>query len=168
MRRLMALVLALVCMLSLVLSFAGCSTIELQTSVYSFSGANEHFAISNGVIVLDDSTEAFYGGNISADEDFFAEAISYSATFYISSHGERKVILSSKVVDLTGESVDFSGEIGSISGDDVLTQNKIDEIDDLRYNLYCDLSVTNKDGTESVYSVQMNLTEIVRKNTNSK
>ena len=159
--------LILLLILTLAISLVGCSTAELQTSVYSFSGANEYFAISNGVIVLDDSTEAFYGGNISADEDFFNEATSYSATFYISSHGEKKVILSSKVVDLTGEAVDFSGEIGSISGDDVLTQNKIDEIDDLRYNLYCDLSVTNKDGTESVYSVQMNLTEIVRKNTNS-
>lgn len=168
MRRLMTLVLTLVCMLSLVLSFAGCSTIELQTSVCSFSGANEYFGINNGVIVLDDSTEAFYGGTISAEEDFFAEATSYSATFYISSHGEKKAILSSRVVDLTGEAVDFSGEIGSISGDDVLTRNKIDEIDDLRYNLYCDLSVTYKDGSESVYSVQMNLTEIVRKNTNYK
>lgn len=155
-------------LLTFAISLVGCSTTEQQTCVYSFSGANEHFTINNGVIVLDDSTEAFYGGNISADEDFFAEATSYSATFYISSHGEKKVILSSKVVDLTGEAVDFSGEIGSISGDDVLTQNKIDEIDDLRYNLYCDLSVTNKDGTESVYSVQMNLTEIVRKNTNYK
>jgi len=159
--------LILLLILTLAISLVGCSTAELQTSVYSFSGANEYFAISNGVIVLDDSTEAFYGGNISADEDFFNEATSYSATFYISSHGEKKVILSSKVVDLTGEAVDFSGEIGSISGDDVLTQNKIDEIDDLRYNLYCDLSVANKDGTESVYSVQMNLTEIIRKNTNS-
>lgn len=154
--------------LTFVLSFAGCSTIELQTSVYSFSGANEYFGINNGVIVLDDSTEVFYGGTISAEEDFFAEATSYSVTFYISLDGEKKVILSSKVVDLTGEAVVFSGEIGSISGDDVLTQNKIDEIDDLRYNLYCDLSVTNKDGTESVYSVQMTLTEIVRKNTDSK
>ena len=160
--------LILLLILTLAISLVGCSTAELQTSVYSFSGANEYFAISNGVIVLDDSTEAFYGGNISADEDFFAEATSYSVTFYISSDGEKKVILSSKVVDLTGEAVDFSGEIGSISGDDVLTQNKIDEIDDLHYNLYCDLSVTNKDGTESVYSVQMNLTEIVRKNTNYK
>lgn len=160
--------LILILILTFALSFAGCSTTELQTSVYSFSGASEYFSISNGVIVLDDSTEAFYGGTISADEDFFAEATSYSATFYISSHGEKKVILSSKVVDLTGEAVDFSGEIGSISGDDVLTQNKIDEIDDLHYNLYCDLAVTNKDGTESVYSVQMNLTEIVRKSTNSK
>ena len=163
MKKLIALVLTLIFVLSLV----GCSTAELQTSVYSFSGASEYFTISNGVIVLDDSTEAFYGGNICADEDFFAEATSYSVTFYISSDGEKKVILSSKVVDLTGETVDFYGEVGSISGDDVLTQNKIDEIDDLRYNLYCDLSVTNKDGTESVYSVQMSLTEIVRKNTKS-
>ena len=160
--------LILLLILTLAISLVGCSTAELQTSVYSFSGASEYFSINNGVIVLDNSTEAFYGGNISAEEDFFAEASSYSVTFYISSHGEKKVILSSKVVDLTGETVDFSGEVGSISGDDVLTQNKIDEIDDLRYNLYCDLSVTNKDGTESVYSVQMNLTEIVRKNTNSK
>ena len=160
--------LILILILTLALSFAGCSTTEQLASVYSFSGENEYFSISNGVIVLDDSTEVFYGGNISTDEDFFAEATSYSVTFYISSDGEKKVILSSKVVDLTGEAVDFSGEIGSISGDDVLTQNKIDEIDDLRYNLYCVLSVTNKDGTESVYSVQMNLTEIVQKNTNSK
>ena len=160
--------LILLIILIFAISPAGCSTAEPQTSVYSFSGANEYFGINNGVIDLDDSTEAFYGGNISADEDFFAEATSYSVTFYISSDGEKKVLLSSKVIDLTGETVDFSGEVGSISGDDVLTQNKIDEIDDLRYNLYCDLSVTNKDGTESVYSVQMSLTEIVRKNTNSK
>ena len=160
--------LILLLILTLAISLVGCSTAELQTSVYSFSGASEYFSINNGVVVLDNSTEAFYGGNISAEEDFFAEASSYSVTFYISSHGEKKVILSSKVVDLTGETVDFSGEVGSISGDDVLTQNKIDEIDDMRYNLYCDLSVTNKDGTESVYSVQMNLTEIVRKSTNSK
>ena len=160
--------LILLLILTLAISLVGCSTAELQTSVYSFSGSNEYFAISNGVIVLDDSTEVFYGGTISAEEDFFAEATSYSVTFYISLDGEKKVILSSKVVDLTGEAVVFSGEIGSISGDDVLTQNKIDEIDDLHYNLYCDLAVTNKDGTESVYSVQMNLTEIVRKSTNSK
>ena len=73
--------------LTFVLSFAGCSTIELQTSVYSFSGANEYFGINNGVIVLDDSTEVFYGGTISAEEDFFAEATSYSVTFYISLDG---------------------------------------------------------------------------------
>ena len=161
MKTLIALALALTCVLSFALSCTGCSASEPQMGVYSFCGANEYFAISNGVVVLDDSTEAFYGGNISAEEDFFAEATSYSVTFYISSDGEKKVVMSSKVVDLTGESVDFSGEIGSISGDDVLTQNKIDKIDDLHYNLYCDLSVTNKDGTESVYSVQMNLTEIV-------
>jgi len=70
MKKLIALVLALVCVLSLALSFTGCSTTVLQTSVYSFGGANEYFAISNGVIVLDDSTETFYGGTISAEEDF--------------------------------------------------------------------------------------------------
>lgn len=154
--------------LTFVFSIVGCSTREQRVSVYSFSGGNEYFSINNGVIVLDDSTEVFYGGNISAEEEYFAEATSYSVTFYISSDGEKNVILSSKVVDLTGEAVNFSGEIGSISGDDVLTQNKIDDIDDLRYSLYCDLSVTNKDGTENVYSVQMNLTEIVRKSKNGK
>lgn len=155
-------------LLTFVFSFAGCAATEQHASVYSFSGGNEYFSINNGVIVLDDSTEVFYGGNISAEEEYFAEATSYSVTFYISSNGEKNVILSSKVVDLTGEAVNFSGEIGSISGDDVLTQNKIDDIDDLRYSLYCDLSVTNKDGTENVYSVQMNLTEIVRKSKNGK
>lgn len=164
MKKMTVFVLVLVCALAL----AGCSATAQQASVYSFSGANEYFTISNGVIVLDDSTEVFYGGNISADEDFFAEATSYSVTFYISLDGEKKVILSSKVVDLTGEAVVFSGEIGSISGDDVLTQNKIDEIDDLRYNLYCNLSVTTKVGTERVYSAQMNLTQITGENTNSK
>lgn len=58
-------------------------------------------------------------------------------------------------------------DINAVELVEVLKTNNSEEICEDE-NGYCDLSVTNKDGTESVYSVQMNLTEIVRKNTNSK
>ena len=53
--------------------FIGCSNSsahqEHHLSVYSFSGEDEQFAISNGVIVLNSTEETFYGGELKEKKD---------------------------------------------------------------------------------------------------
>ena len=60
----------------------GCSSkpAEEPLVVYSFSGENEMFSISNGVIVLNEGEEIFYGGNLDGE---LSDIIAYSMTFYI-------------------------------------------------------------------------------------
>ena len=112
--------------------------------VYSFSGENEMFSISNGVIVLNEGEEIFYGGNLDGE---LSDIIAYSMTFYIQSGSDDIVLLSNSVTDMTGGTIGIAGETGKISGD-VL---KSAEEDDLQNNLYFELKTTNLDGEEKPY-----------------
>ena len=77
--------------LTLVLALVGCGKTEPEyLRVYSFNGENEQFTVSNGVIVLDDTKEIFYGGELKATDDFFVDTASCSATFYIMQGDEQK------------------------------------------------------------------------------
>ena len=88
MKKLIALVLALV----LVLSLAGCKE---QPSTRSFRGEHEYFAISNVSINLNDKETVVDGGNIEITQsDYFNDIVSYTTTFYMLANGEQKVILS--------------------------------------------------------------------------
>ena len=59
--------------LTLVLALVGCGKTEPEyLRVYSFNGENERFTVSNGVIVLDDTKEIFYGGELKATDDFLS------------------------------------------------------------------------------------------------
>ena len=99
--------------LTLVLALVGCGKTEPEyLRVYSFNGENERFTVSNGVIVLDDTKEIFYGGELKATDDFFVDTVSCSATVYITQGDEQKIILSNSVIDMTGGSVNFNGDLG--------------------------------------------------------
>ena len=58
----------------------GCSSkpAEKPLVVYSFSGENEMFSISNGVIVLNEGEEIFYGGNLDGK---LSDIVAYSMTY---------------------------------------------------------------------------------------
>lgn len=149
--------------LTLVLALVGCGKTEPEyLRVYSFNGENEQFTVSNGVIVLDDSEEIFSGGDLKAIDDFFADVAFCSVTFYIQQDDERKIILSNSVVDMTGGSVDFTGDLGQISGDGVLVGNKIENITYLENNLYFELITTDNAGTENTYQIKLSLTEVTK------
>ena len=97
----------------LVLTLVGCKKVEQeQLTVYSFSGENEQLSISNGIIVLNDTEEIFNGGDLKVTDDFFNNITSYSTTFYIMSGDKKDVILSNNVVDMTGDTVNASGDLG--------------------------------------------------------
>ena len=79
MKKLIVLVLALVCALSL----SACDNIQQEhIAVFSFCGQNEQFAIYNGVVVLSDAEEVFDGGDLEVvQEELFSDIASYSTTF---------------------------------------------------------------------------------------
>lgn len=78
--------------------FIGCSNSsanqEQHLSVYSFSGEDEQFAISNGVIVLNSTEETFYGGDLKEKQDKLSDIAAYTKTFYVMSGNEKKVLMS--------------------------------------------------------------------------
>ena len=150
----------LVLMTILVLASTGCGKAEQEPLiVYSFCGENDLLAISDGIIVLNGTEETFTGGELKVTDDSFADIVSYSTTFYTMSGSEKDVILSNSVVDMTGSKSNISGDLGQVSGGNII---KIDEASDLKNILYFELTTKDKDGKESVYQLQMSLTEITK------
>lgn len=142
----------------------GCSDSSNQEeaqpfSVYSFSGENEYFSISNGVIVLTSAEEIFYGGDLEETLETFNDITAYSVTFYVSSGGEENTLLSNSAVDKTGGTIDISGWTGQISGDIL----KSTDVPYLLDHLYCELETVDVNGEEHEYLLQLTVTEITGK-----
>lgn len=125
-------------------------------AVYSFSGENEQFSISNGVIVLDFSKEILYGGEFKEKQETFSDIVAYTMTFYIMSGEGKDILLSNRFEDQTGGMVNISGEIGKISGDAFIKT----DAEELQNNLYFELETTNLDGKENTYQLLLNVTEV--------
>lgn len=135
--------------------FSGCGKSAKQTSsvVYSFSGEHALFSISNGVLVLSPELEVFYGGDLQGE---FPDITGYSMTFYIPFGNDKRVLMSNSVQDMTGETIDVTGELGKRRGD-ILTQAEIDQFPN---ELCFELVTTASDGKETAYQLQLTLTEI--------
>lgn len=154
MKNIMKVVLSL---LACTVLLAGCSASpksneEQSLKVYSFSGENEYICVSNGVIVLDGEDEICYGGDLKVLSSDFADITSYLTTIYING----SVLLSNRVDDQTGGTIDVSGNIGKVSGD-ILKDSDADKLTD---NLWLELKTTNLSGEENTYQVQLETTEI--------
>ena len=148
MKKLIVLLLALVCVLAL----TGC---QERASTYSFRGEHEYFTISNGSITLEDKEIVFDGGNVEITQSgFFDEVASYTTTFYMLTNGEQKVILSNNKIHQTGEAMSIDSDLGSISGKCVLG-NGVKSVDDLKDNLWFELKTTNLNGVENIYQIKL-------------
>ncbi len=151
MKKLIALVLMLICMLGLV----GCSNHQEEVVTLSFRGEHEYFAISNGSIILNDSEEVFEGGNLEiVKPNLFVDVGSFSTAFYTVRNEEKHIILSNSVIDQTGSEVNISGDLGKIAGSDIIGR-EIESID----NLWFELKTTDLNGKENVYQLQLTLTD---------
>lgn len=147
----------------LMLTLAGCGKADQEwLTVYSFSGENEQFTVSNGVVVLTDTEEIFDGGDLKITDDLLADITSYTTTFYMMTDNGKEVILSNSVEDMTGGTVNVPGDLGRVSGDGILIPVKIDDTSDLESSLYFELTTVDKTGVEDVYQLQMSLTEITK------
>lgn len=144
---------------------AGCTANEPQSNeevtVYSFCGENEQFAVLNGVIVVGNEEEVFYGGDLEVrEEELFENVVSFSTTFYTLLESETRTILSNSVTDMTDGSIKVSGNLGKMSGADILIGNKVKNVDELRDNLYFELSTTDAEGEENTYQIQLVVTNV--------
>ena len=145
-----------------VFSLTACSKSGQEQIVeYSFHGEDEHLAVSNGRIVLSDTEEIFDGGDLAVlQAELAADVTAFSTTFYAVISGEQRTILSNSVIDQTGGSIHVNGDLGRVSGDGILIGNKVENIDDLKENLWFELKIVGADGKENVYQLQLELTQI--------
>lgn len=147
---------------------AGCSQNDENKSeelaVYSFCGENEQFAVMNGVIVINADEETFYGGDLEViNQKCFTDISSYSVTFYTMTNGEKRTIMANSVVDQTDSSINVSGDLGRMSGEDIIISKKVDDADDLKNNLYFELNTTALNGEQNTYQLQLTVAEITCK-----
>lgn len=135
------------------LSACGTTPAEEPVVVYTFSGENELFSISNGVVVLTPTQEIFYGGNLDGE---LSDVVAYTTTFYIQSGSDNIILLSNSVTDMTGGTRGIAGETGKISGDIL----KEAEADNLQNKLYFELKTTNLNDEKNTYQLQLAVTEV--------
>jgi len=153
MKKMIAMILILVCTLVMV----GCNnTKQTETTTYTFRGEHDYFAISNGTIVLSDIDELFDGGDLHITQsDVLNDIVSYSTTFYTIIDGEKTTILSNSVIDQTGGVISVEGDLGKSSGEGSIIGRKVENIDELKDNLWFELETTDLDGKENVYQIQL-------------
>ncbi len=159
MKKAIALILALLC----AFVFVSCGTEKKnsKTEVYTFSGKNGYFSVSNGIIVINGEEEIFSGGELKVlREKPFPDTTSFSTRFYIVNDGEKRTVLLCSVNDMTGGAVNISGDLGEISGENVITEGKNLNADDFVNNLYFELRVRDSEGYEKTYEIPMNVEKV--------
>ncbi len=158
MKKLSIIIFSLFCIISLV----SCgNTVTTNQNIYSFSGSNELFTVSNGTVVLSEAEETFCGGDLKVNSQEILSGVTYySTTFYILTDGEKRTVMSNRVTDMTGVSVSPEGVLGKISGDDLIVGNKVENIEEFENNLYFELKTVDLSGKENVYQLQLTVTQV--------
>ena len=149
----------------LIASLVGCAgsaeDAESGSVVYSMSGSNDLFEISNGVIVLGEEEEVFDGGDLKIlQEDLFSDVTAYTCSFYTIVNGEKRTILSNSTVDMTGGTINVNGDLGRASGNGLLIGNKIKGVEDLEQIFWFELITTDLSGAESTYQLPLVLNKV--------
>lgn len=146
------------------LVFTGCqqNKSKEQLIVFSFHGSDEQLTITNGVIVLQGEDSIFSSGDLSVSEDFLTDITSCSLRYYFTSNNEDINILTGSTTHEKNSSISIEGYLGKISGEGTFLDNidQEESITSLKNNLYFELKTTHSDGTENLYQIHMNLSEI--------
>ena len=147
--------------LSFILTLTACMNAkETQHAVYSFYGEDGYFEISNGAIVLSDSEDIFYGGNLRVSpSSSISNITSYKATFYIMIDGQQKTIFANEfrnyssaelvVIDL-GKKVSKHPDIS----------NQFKNIEEKNAKFWCELEVSDAEGNRNCYTIVLKLIQI--------
>lgn len=157
-------VIAIILLILFAFAFVGCnnSSKDSKTEVYTFGGENDIFYVSGGTAVLGTEEEVFSGGDLKLlHPELFADAVRWTSKFYVLKNGEKKLIQMNAVEDMTGgASVSLSGDLGKISGGNVISEYKDTDMEAFRNNLFFELAVTDSQGIESTYELKMNVEKI--------
>lgn len=74
----------------------------------------------------------------------------------------KRIILSNSVIDQTGGTVNVDGDLGKASGKGIIIGGKVKSIEELKENLWFELITTDLGGTETVYQIQLTLTDQIQ------
>lgn len=162
MKKMLVFISAIICIFIL----NGCNrtenNINNKPEVYTFYGENEYISVINGTAVVDGEDEMFSGGELRViNKEIFADAVYWHYEFYILNDGEDKTIYVGSVSDETGTSaVSIEGDLGKISGGDIITKYNDSYADEFINNLFFRFIVKNADGEENTYHLQMNVNKV--------
>ena len=160
MKKLIIFILSVLCLFI----FVGCIAEKDndKTQVYTFSGENEYISVINGTAVIDGEEEAFSGGELRIlNKELFDGAVYWSSEFYILKDGEKRTVYKDAVNDGTGGAeASISGNIGKISGGNVITEYEESDVDDFINNLFYKFTVRNAQGEEMTYELQMDVERV--------
>ena len=155
MKKAVALMLSIMCLFA----FAACNneSHKDKTQVYTFYGENEYISVTNGTAVIDGDEEAFSGGELKIlKNEAFDGAVYWSSEFYIEKDVEKRIVYKDAVNDGSGGAeMSISGNIGKISGANVITEYEASDVDDFINNLYYKFTVRDAQGKETIYELQM-------------
>ena len=160
MKKALVFILAIICLFI----FVGCNSTEEsdKTEVYTFYGENEYISVTNGTAVIDGENEMFSGGNLRiSNEEPFDNAVYWRYEFYVSNDDEENTVYVGSVSDETGgASVNIEGDLGKISGGDIITKYDDYYADAFVNYLYFKLVVKNAEGEENTYHLQMKVDKV--------
>ena len=163
MKKLISVILALMCIFSLF----GCSADKdisktEKTEVYTFSGENEYISVINGAVIIDPEEETFVGGELRILQDEIAEdTVCWSEEFYVFRDGEKKIIQKNIMNDESGGAkVSVSGDLGKISGANVINEYNGTDEDSFVDNLFFVFTVRNSEGIKKTYEIQMKVKKV--------
>ena len=161
MKRIISIAIACLLIAALVGCAGSAENAESDSVVYSMSGSNDLFEISNGVIVLGEEEEVFDGGDLKIlQEDLFSDVTAYTCSYYTITNGERRTILSNSTVDMTGGTLSVNGDLGRASGNGILIGNKIKSAEDLENVIWFELITTDLSGKENTYQLPLVLNKV--------
>ena len=131
-----------------------------QLIVYSFYGDTECIEISNGTIVLSDSKEIFYGGNLQVNQPESIQNIkSYKATFYTMIDGQQEIIYVDEFHNVS--STELLGiDLGKMVSNGSDVNNQFKNIEEINMNFCCELKVTDTEGNSNSYTIDLELIKI--------
>ncbi len=158
-------IVALFLLVSCVLTLSACNnTKQEKTRVYSFTGGNEEYVITNGVVVLTDEEDIFYGGELQVQKpDGIKNIASYRAEFYTRIDGEENVVLVS-AMDNASSSEMLNIDFGKASGNGKMLDNNFGKMDELQDDFWCELKIKDTQGNQNSYIIDLTLTEITSEN----
>ena len=161
MKRIISIAIACLLIAALVGCAGSAENAESDSVVYSMSGSNDLFEISNGVIVLGEEEEVFDGGDLKIlQEDLFSDVTSYTCSFYTIVNGEKRTILSNSTVDMTGGTLNVNGDLGRASGNGILIGNKIKSAEDMENVIWFELITTDLGGKDNTYQLPLVLNKV--------
>ena len=157
MKKLTAIILALL----FVLMLTACNNVKQEPLVvYSFYGESECFEISNGTIILSDSEDVFYGGNLNVNQPEAIQNItSYKATFYTMIDGQQETILIDELHNISSTEL-LGVDLGKKVSNNPKISNQFKNIEEANGKFWCELKVTDTEGINNSYKIELNLIKI--------